>query len=492
MPAIGPGGHAASASRRLLRTVARPRARPRLSVLVRKSRCMSSEGQARPAKVSSPRPEHVRPGDRELLSLFPNPIATIDQKSYEACQEPVSVMDSKIECLCSWNEARGSRQAIYVPGDASRPRNTIASLSNDAIREALDAAMPERRPWGYCNPGRGPRPVGWDDSLAALCATDPGLKLDHVDVMASLGVLLNLLSVAHNTHQRLYRRPRHGFPDSFHLNMMQVGNTLVLRDRFNTTATKTRFNTTATKIRVPGPSPKGWEYYKIFTEPAPEVGDSSIHHQLLSYKLGPLTCLVRTYVNGSMQDMPIPTDQSSNPQRRDIHGIDVIKAGQGVQTSQAFLACARGFPFQRSNEAVRLQRNAQNLLLSGQTKLAVADVVPEDRLGELRGLTVVEMAELVRNYETDNQHVLRRLVGLLGALRETVRAHGGPCVGIFFPPSEAALSISGERNDTIQVYEAGPDEPPILLDWHKEHFWPQSQVPKKHGFIGKLVRSLGF
>lgn len=38
-------------------------------------------------------------------------------------------MDSEIKCLCSWNEASGSRQAIYVPGKCLQISGSMEHLS---------------------------------------------------------------------------------------------------------------------------------------------------------------------------------------------------------------------------------------------------------------------------------------------------------------------------------------------------------------------------
>lgn len=477
----------------LLRTVARPRARRRL--LARTTRGISNEEHARPAKVSLFRPEDVREKDRWLLQGLREPFQTIDQESIVACKEPVKVVGSKIECLCSWNEASGYTQAIYVPGecleihistrllheprqtnrdipgDASRPRNTRPSLSNATAHGALDPETSwSNRPYGYCNPGRGPRFVSWDDPLAALHATDPGLKLDHVDIMATDEVLLNLLVVARNESLVSFKGSIRKHLNNSAYNVLLVGNTLVL---------KRRASSFHGKARVPTGRRLNFGYYKISTESVPEVEDSSVHYQLLRYKLGPFSCLVRATVNGSMQDMPTCVGQSKKPQTRNVHGIDVIRAGKGVQTTQAFQATVRPLPIQHKLEARRLKKFALHLWVSGQTKLGIADIVSADRFGEPDNLTIIEMAELVRNFEDMEQGVLRRLVGLLEALRDAVRARGAPCVAIFFPPSATAREIPGKGDYAIQVYDAVPDETPVLLDWHKEHFWSQNKRHKR-------------
>lgn len=104
-------------------------------------------------------------------------------------------------------------------------------------------------------------------------------------------------------------------------------------------------------------------------------------------------------------------------------------------------------------------------MVSGLTKLGVADVVAPGEDAGAGGLTVVEMGELVRRFETENNGSLRRLAGLLAALRDTVREHGGPCVTLSYRPSKPPYK------HTVHVHGAGPEEASVLLDWHKGHFW---------------------
>lgn len=44
-------------------------------------------------------------------------IRSIDSKSLPARKELVGLVDSEIECLCSWNPASGPKRAIHVPGE---------------------------------------------------------------------------------------------------------------------------------------------------------------------------------------------------------------------------------------------------------------------------------------------------------------------------------------------------------------------------------------
>lgn len=207
------------------------------------------------------------------------------------------------------------------------------------------------------------------------------------------------------------------------------------------------------------------------TTPVPDVEQSPLHHQLLRYNIGSLSCVVRTRVNGTIQDMPSFREPCGPQQTREIHGINVITAGQGVLTPAAFRGTARhrqaGRCAWKKYESRRLRRWAPRLWLCGQTRLGIADVPrPGEDVGR-GGLTVVDMGELVTKFEEDNQQTLRRLEGVLEALRDAVRAHGKQCHAVVYWHRP-------EARDNIYIYD-GSKESPILLDWHKKHFWSQDE-----------------
>lgn len=336
--------------------------------------------------------------------------------------------------------------------------------------------------------------MAWDDCLAALCATEPKLKLNDIDVMIGVDCLRPLLVVAQNSRNFLSKKPMRGIA----FNMSLIDKTLVIKIR-------PQYDISGA-ILVPSTGIADTKYYMAATESMPEVEDSTIHHQLLRYKLGPLSCLVRSKVNGTLQDMPASTGSSERPRACDLHAIDVIKAGQGVLITESFTGTTRPPPRRQADELDRLNKKAPLLLFSGLTKLGIADIVPDGR--SVGGLTVVEMRELVSQFEDRNQDGLRRLVGLLTTLRAAVQAHGAPCVGVFLPRVRAQNHTDGESDFTFSVHSAGPEEAPVLLDWHKEHFWSLEKAPSKRSrprvepsnghpqpqkrLIGRLAEWLGF
>lgn len=284
--------------------------------------------------------------------------------------------------------------------------------------------------------------------------------------MISVEMLIYLLAVALNSKQGLQSGRMCGTA----LNMSLIGNTLVIKRRPREQASG--------DIQIPSMVQSDWGYFKASTESVPEVEDSSLHYQLLRYNMGPLSCLVRSKVNGTVQEMPTSTSSSERPRVCEIHDVDVVKAGKGVLMSAAFVANYRLPPRKRSDEFMRLIRHAPRLWFSGQTKLGLGDKLPvEQSVGDL---TVVEMGELARQFEDRNQRGLRRLVGLLMTLRAVVRAHGAPCVGVFWPRAQDSESADDRPDHILDVHSAGPEEAPVLLDWHKKHFWSLNRARSEH------------
>lgn len=323
----------------------------------------------------------------------------------------------------------------------------------------------------------------------------PDLKLNDVDVMVHDHLLLHLLGLAQDDPWAHVAQVR-----TIAFTMSVVDQTLVIQRSILPSHSPT--------TTVPSENLKMGKFYRAAMDSAPDVEHSLHHNQLLRYNIGPLTCVVRATVNGTVQKMPEHTSASAPKKTRDIHGIRVIAAGQGVQTPLAFHASARHRPApgkERHFEHDHLKKRAPHLWVCGQTRLGLADMYGPRGGAPPDGLTVVDVGELVVDFERENQQALRRLAGLLTALRDFVRARGEPCKGIIYASS---VSNSGAtfppRGHALYIYGARR-EPPVLLDWHKEHFWgassdhtrPQERAdnedtrPRK-GVVRKLAEWFGF
>lgn len=359
-----------------------------------------------------------------------------------------------------------------MQGDARRPRTAQAHSSPDPMITGSSAHV--------VSLDIVRRSRFWDDALASLYAMKPNLKLDDVDVMMTEEALMNLLGlVSLGNMKKSFPMNTYGFA----LDMSLINNTLVFQQRW-------RNSHTAPDLA--SPVLEHTDCYKAATVPVPGVEQSPTHCQLLRYSLGPLSLVVRTKLEGSVQEFP-STKEPSGPQKtRNVHGIDVITAGQGILTPMAFQISARSRATdddrekRHNREKKRRRRWAPRLWISGQTKLGLVDFARPGQDADGSGLTVVDLGGRVRSFQTHNQDGLRRLPGFLKILRECVRAHGGQCVVVLMEKQRPVFIIEspgGARspgNFTLRIHSSGPREAHMLSDWQMEHFWSRRKATKEH------------
>lgn len=376
-----------------------------------------------------------------------------------------------------------------VPGDASRPRTAGLPLNVSTVHDSVDSPMlaPPSRVTSSLIVQRW---ESWDNPLASLYHMKPNLKLDDVDIMVHGTALFYLLMIASDRMGGRFGSMKNGTA----FDIVLMNNTLVIQRRSR------RSSSFATKKALLAQLEE--HSYKVATIPVPGVKNSMHHYQLLRYKIGSLAFLVSVHVKGTVQMLPATRERSRPQKTRSVHGIDVITTGQGVLVPLAFQTSLRPpstSPRSRlEREKRRLYRRVPHLWVSRQTKLWVIEGAGSG------GLTVVELGDKVMRFEEQNQEGLQRLVRLLKTLRDAVRAHGGPCVVVFSKKTGEPLP---DKHD-IRVYSVGSEKMPVLLDWHKEHFWSKKNNPEENaqpqekainkdacpqkGFIGRWARRAGF
>lgn len=330
----------------------------------------------------------------------------------------------------------------------------------------------------------------WDNPLASLYHMKPNLKLDDVDIMVHGTALFYLLMIASDRMGGRFGSMKNGTA----FDIVLMNNTLVIQRRSRRSSSLATKKALLTQLEE--------HSYKVATIPVPGVKNSMHHYQLLRYNIGSLAFLVSVHVKGTVQMLPATRERSRPQKTRSVHGIDVITTGQGVLVPLAFQTSLRppstSTRSRLEREKRRLYRRVPHLWVSRQTKLGVIEGAGSG------GLTVVELGDKVMRFEEQNQEGLQRLVRLLKTLRDAVRAHGGPCVVVFSKKTGEPLP---DKHD-IRVYSVGREKMPVLLDWHKEHFWSKKNNPEENaqpqekainkdacpqkGFIGRWARWAGF
>lgn len=302
------------------------------------------------------------------------------------------------------------------------------------------------------------------DTFVALLAMKPDLTLNNVDIMADANALVYLFGIAQSNVGALFAFPR---KQAFAFDLSLFNDTLVIQQR-----------------RDPISPPVGggrWDHYETATTPILGTHDSSHHSQLLRYNIGPLSCIVRVVVNGSVQGLPTSNRSPEPRQTLTLHGVEVIPAGHGVSPASTFKVRIRNRPdndtmWKREHE--RLKRMDMRGWLAGQTRVGLVDMrpalpgAPEGPAGSwtnAQRLMVIEMGDRITRFEKERQSTLRRFATLLETLRDTVQAHGGPCVAVHYRTEKK--TGNGRKNTLLHIYSAGPEELPVLLEWQKEQFW---------------------
>lgn len=210
-----------------------------------------------------------------------------------------------------------------IQGDASRPRTVSLPLTGNTTNDSLHPPV-DVSPSRVFNSGVVERWFAWDEPLASLFVMKPNLKLDDVDVMVHDSALFQLFTIASRRSKDMFRSSGSNF--AFDISL--INNTLVIQKR-----TKTP--------KVVLLTPLDWHHYEAATVPMPGVEYSSVHCQLLRYNIGPLSCVVSTRVNGTVQQLPTIKEPSKPQKKRHVNGIDIIIAGQGVLPAAAFQAILR-------------------------------------------------------------------------------------------------------------------------------------------------------
>jgi hypothetical protein len=222
---------------------------------------------------------------RDTIGL---PIRAIEAKSLEPNRTEVS-SECGFETLCSYNWQNDG--AIYVPGAPPKwnPPALPITLAQDTGRQFIDQ-----------NASRVPT-FPFEPAFAALAVMKPNTLLDEVDIIVNRNSLRKLLDFS--AGKKL---------DAFCMGLHMIGKTLVIN----------RKERNAQQI-IHGSSNAGYghSFEKTFTEPDDEMGNSSSHHRVIRYHIGPLDCVVRFEVDAYYDDPDAVLDSESRHPTEEPIGV---------------------------------------------------------------------------------------------------------------------------------------------------------------------------
>ncbi|KAG9191994.1 hypothetical protein G6011_10728 [Alternaria panax] len=354
------------------------------------------------------------------------PLRTIEARSLEPDSIQVS-SECGFETLCSYNWQNNG--AIYVPGGPPRwnPPTLPTSLAQDTGRQFIDQ-----------NAFRVPK-FPFEPAFAALAVMKPNTLLDEVDIIVNRNSLRKLLDFSAGKNL-----------DAFCMGLHMIGKTLVI----------SRKERNAQQM-IHGSSNAGYghNFEKTFTEPDYDMGNSSSHHRVIRYHIGPLDCVVRFEVDAYYEDPDTALgSESIHPSKEpigtmiaamtqlDVSGLPPTQgSSRKAPTDKPTRVIEKGVfidPYKLAEiKAKRLARLNEALpqLWFGRTPYFMNG---NHNKGKVHSVSISHAESEFPRWEETNQDKLRKMVSLLTELRDQVALVW----------ERAAVLVHDEKGGPLKVY----------------------------------------
>ena len=360
---------------------------------------------------------------RETTEL---PVRTIKATTLEPDGTKVS-SERGFETLCSYNwQCDGS---IYVPGAPPRwnPPPLPTTLAQDSGRHFVDQ-----------NASRVPK-YPFEPAFAALAVMGPDVVLDRVDIIANRNSLRKLLDFS--AGRKL---------DIFCMGLHMVGNTLVI----------SRKERNAQQMIHGAPNAGyGHNFEKTFTMPDHGMGNSSSHHRVIRYYIGPLNCVVRFEVDAYYDDPDVVLDSKfKQPRDEPVGTVSAAMAQLNIAGLPSTQTKPRKTPVDKPTLVVEkgIFINPSKLAEIKAKKLArLTEALPQlwfgrtpyfmngnhDK-GTVHSVSISDAEKEYPRWEEANQDKLRKMVSVLAELRDAVTR----------TKERAAVLVYDEKGGPLKVY----------------------------------------
>lgn len=366
------------------------------------------------------------------------PIRTIDAKSLEPDNNQVCSTED-FETLCSYNWQNDG--TIYVPGGPPKwtsPRLPV-TLPQDAGRHFIDQ-----------NASRVPK-YPFEPAFRALSIMKPNTSLNGIDIIANRNSLRKLLDLAAGKK-----------PDPFCMGLNLIHNTLVI----------SRKERSAEQM-IHGASNSGYghNFERMFTKPDEDMGNSSSHHRVIRYHIGPFNCIVRFEVDAYYDNPNIDSTTASERDKADTSDplseamakLAVAEPSPPAQPAQpAQPGRRRRQPAPADKPTTAVERGtfiAPSKLAEIKAKKTarLSEAMPQlwfgrtpyfingnHDMGTVHSVAIIHAAAQFAQWETANQERLRRMVSLLVQIKSAVReAREG-----------AAVLVYDSKGGPLKMYQA--------------------------------------
>ncbi|KAF5845264.1 hypothetical protein GGP41_002872 [Bipolaris sorokiniana] len=359
------------------------------------------------------------------------PILTIDTTSLQPDNNPIHSTEG-FKTLCSYNWQNDG--TIYVPGGPPKwtPPPLPTTLAQDAGHHFIDQ-----------NAARVPK-YPFEPAFRALSLMNPETSLTAVDILANRNSLRKLLDLS--AGKKL---------DPFCMGLNLINNTLVI----------SRKERTAQHMVHGAPnSGYGHNFERAFTTPDKDLGNSSSHHRVIRYRIGPLDCVVRFEVDAYYDDTEHDTADALTAAMEKLNVAEHASSATPMQPPGApTIAIERGTFISPSLlaeiKAKKLNRVADAMpqLWFGRTPCFING---NHEKGTVHSVSVTRAEEQFGKWEAANQEKLRKMVGLLVDIKRTVRGIRGG----------AGLLVYDVKGGPLKVFRARSEEG-ILPKDIVEKYW---------------------
>ncbi|KAK3693158.1 geranylgeranyl pyrophosphate synthetase [Podospora appendiculata] len=204
----------------------------------------------------------------------------------------------------------------------------------------------------------------------------------------------------------------------------------------------------------------GWGhgFERAFAEFPPGLQDSTSHDRFLRYPIGDLNCIVGFEIDACYQE--------GAARRRDEGPLEGLKEGL-EQLSLGNIDPEVAVP--RYNQEIMPQSTAAELKTSKPGKTSIGAYLPQLWFGRTPWLIVgshnegtfldtkvTNVEQRLKQWETERQDELRKLVTLLAELREALRGRGGQRFAVVYE--------KGETSRVLKMYKLVDQGKPAALD----------------------------
>ncbi|KAI4920231.1 uncharacterized protein J4E92_008449 [Alternaria infectoria] len=337
----------------------------------------------------------------------------------------------------------------FDDGDPPTTAGTAVTKEDDAIRPKARNARPAKLERARRNGAKASPPVTTSlasaevatvkPAFAALAVMGPDVVLDQVDIIANRNSLRKLLDFS--AGRKL---------DIFCMGLHMVGNTLVI----------SRKERNAQQMIHGAPNAGyGHNFEKTFTMPDHGMGNSSSHHRVIRYHIGPLNCVVRFEVDAYYDDPGVVLDsKSKQPRDEPVSTVSAAMAQLNIAGLPPTQTKPRKTPADKPTVVVEKGTFIDPSKLAeikAKKAARLTEALPQlwfgrtpyfmngnhDK-GTVHSVSISHAEKEYPRWEEANQDRLRKMVSLLAEIKEVVAG----------TKERAAVLVYDEKGGPLKVY----------------------------------------